>query len=94
MAGRDGPSRAPGQLSLLEPGVKRAPPDVDRAVIEAQVEARRQARLQRQEDAKSAAAAAKRPVGGDVTQCVMVNGGMQIEVEMGVCVLWRSYTGG
>jgi hypothetical protein len=34
--------------------------------------------------AASAAAAAKRPVGGDVTQCVLVNGGMQIEVEMGV----------
>ena len=69
MAGRDGPSRPPGQLSLLDfrLGVKRAPPDVDRAVIEAQVEARRQAqveaRLQHEEAAKSATDAAKRPVG-------------------------------
>ncbi len=47
MAGRDGPSRAPVQLSLLDfrLGVMGAPPDVDRAVSEAQVEARRQARL-------------------------------------------------
>ena len=64
MAGRDGPSRPPGQLSLLDfrLGVKRAPPEVDRAVIEAQVEARRQARLQREEAAKSATDAAKRPL--------------------------------
>jgi hypothetical protein len=48
MAGRDGPSRPPGQLSLLNflLGVKRATPDVDWAVMEAQVEARRQARRQ------------------------------------------------
>jgi hypothetical protein len=58
MAGRDGPSRPPGQLSA---GAARW--DLDRAVIEAQVEARRQARLQREEPAKSAAAAAKLPVG-------------------------------
>jgi hypothetical protein len=62
MAGRDEPSRPPGQLRLVDfrLGMKRAPPD--RAVIEAQVEARRQARLQREEAAKSAADAAKRPV--------------------------------
>jgi hypothetical protein len=66
MAGRDGPSRPPGHLSLLDfrLGLRRAPPDVDRAVVGAQVEARRQARLQREEAAKSAADAAKRPVGG------------------------------
>jgi hypothetical protein len=60
MAGRDEPS-----LRLLDfhLGMKRAPPDVDRAEIEAQVEARRQARLQREEAAKSAADAAKWPVG-------------------------------
>jgi hypothetical protein len=53
MAGRDEPSLPPGQLSLLDfrLGVKQATPDVDRAVIEAQVEAR----LQREEAAKSAA---------------------------------------
>jgi hypothetical protein len=56
---------------------------------------RPRSRLQRKEDAKSAAAAAKRPVGRppkprpDVTRCVLVNGGMQMEVEMGVCGLWR-----
>jgi hypothetical protein len=84
MAGRDGPLLPPRQLSLLDfrLGVKRAPPDVDRAVIEAQVEARRQARLQREEAAKSAADAAKRPVGRppkprpDATRCVLVNGGL------------------
>jgi hypothetical protein len=65
LAGRDEPSRPPGQLRLLDfrLGMKRAPPDVDRAVIEAQVDRRRQARLQREEAAKSAADAAKRPVG-------------------------------
>jgi hypothetical protein len=62
-------------------------------VIEAHVEARWQARLEREEDAKSAAAAAERPVGGDVTQCVLVNGGMQIEAEMGVRGLWRKLHG-
>jgi hypothetical protein len=52
MAGCDGPSRPPGQLSLLDfrLGLERAPPDVDRAEIEAQVQARRQVRLQREED--------------------------------------------
>ncbi len=61
MAGRDEPSRPPGQLRLLDfrLGMRRAPPDVDRAVITA----RRQARLQREEAIKSAADAAKRPVG-------------------------------
>jgi hypothetical protein len=70
MAGRDGPSLPPGELSLPpgscpcstsawgEAGAARC-----RSVIEAQVEARRQARLQREEAAKSAVDAAKRPVG-------------------------------
>jgi hypothetical protein len=54
MDGRNGPLRPLGQLSLpdFRLGVERAPPDVDRAVIQAQVEARRQARLQRGEEAK------------------------------------------
>jgi hypothetical protein len=147
MAGRDEPSQPRGQLHLLDfhLGMKRAPPDVDRAEIEAQVEARRQARLQREEAAKSAAdaaksasrqaaeAAARCPRSGaassrgrasraaapvlklhgwikadargtqrlrkmSVPLCVLMNGGMQIDVEMRVCRVWcrvgTSYTGG
>jgi hypothetical protein len=40
----------PGAAVNFRLGLKRAPPDVDRAEIEAPVEARRQAWLQRKED--------------------------------------------
>ncbi len=67
MAGRNGPRGLPTPANL----VKRGLPYVDREVIEAQVEERRQARLQHEEAAKSAAAAAKRPVGGPPSHGLM-----------------------
>jgi hypothetical protein len=62
------PDLPPGQRSLFHFGVKRvaekrSPPEVDRAVVERDIEAKRQARKQREQDAAAAAAAAKRPVG-------------------------------
>jgi hypothetical protein len=59
------PDRPPGHWSLFHFGVKRVaekrpPPEVDRAEVERDVEAKRQARKKREQDA---AAAAKRPEG-------------------------------
>jgi hypothetical protein len=42
---------------------KRPPPEVDRAEVEREMEAKRQARMQRVADAAAAALAAKRPTG-------------------------------
>jgi hypothetical protein len=62
----DGPDRPPGQRSLFGFGVrrveKRPPPEVDRAEVEREMEAKRQARMQRVADAAAAALAAKRPL--------------------------------
>jgi hypothetical protein len=53
------PDRPPGQRSLFNFGVrvaeKRQPPEVDRAEVERDVEAKRQARKQREQDAAAAA---------------------------------------
>jgi hypothetical protein len=62
------PDRPPGHRSLFDFGVrrvaeKRPPPEVDWAEVERDVEAKRQARKQREQDAAAAAAAAKWPVG-------------------------------
>jgi hypothetical protein len=61
------PDRPPGHRSLFNFGVrvaeKRPTPEVDRAEVERGVEAKRQARKQREQDAAAAAAAAKWPVG-------------------------------
>ena len=75
MAGRDEPSRPRGQLRLLDfhLGMKRAPPDVDRAEIEAQVEA---------------AARGGRQVSYCCSQARSAGGGMQIEVEMSPNAFW------
>jgi hypothetical protein len=61
------PDRPPGQQSLFDLGVrrveKRPPPEVDRAEVEREMEAKLQARMQRVADAAAAALAAKRPTG-------------------------------
>ncbi len=53
------PDQPPGQRSLFDFGVrrvaeKRPPPEVDRAEVERDVQAKRQARKQREEDAGEA----------------------------------------
>ena len=54
----DGPDRPPGQRSLFDFGVrrveKRPPPEVDRAEVEREMEAKRQARKQREAAAAAA----------------------------------------
>ncbi len=62
------PHRPPGQQSLFDLGVrrveKRPPPEVDRAEVEREMEAKRQVPwVQRVADAAAAALAAKRPTG-------------------------------
>jgi hypothetical protein len=55
----DGPDRPPGQRSLFDLGVtrveKRPPPEVDRAEVELEMEAKRQARKQREASGPSSA---------------------------------------
>ncbi len=61
------PDRPPGQRSVFHFGVKRVAESallIDRAEVERDVEAKRQARKQREQDAAAAAAAAKRPWAG------------------------------
>ncbi len=61
------PDRPPGQQSLFDLGVrrveKRPPPEVDRVEVEREMEAKRQARMQRVADAAAAALAAN-PLAG------------------------------
>jgi hypothetical protein len=65
------PDRPPGQRSLFDFGVrrvaeKRPPPEVDQAEVERDVEAKRQARKQREQDAPPLLPA---PAGRDIAPC-------------------------